>query len=238
MSSSEVSSSSSPQEEKTIILFGAEKMGKKSLLSRLVNGNNDVNGNFEYQEIGDEIKYQIPFMRHNLQTLDGLEIQLKMMCLVKEQLYAMSDQQIERIDGVMLVYDVSQSASFNSLKFLKGDLERNKINQSNIPMLAVGTKKDSLVHAENKQIRCPETFTHLRTVLRWLSENHIPLITTTALTGTNVEYAFFLMAKMMLDRQNEEPDWHALGRDDGSDEEGQIQLNININYQFPANYQV
>jgi hypothetical protein len=228
-----------------VLRTGGKQCGAKSLINRLVN-NNDLNHVFIEENIAGTI---IPFQKTTLLATnpDGNPIysQLKIFCFERQYLNFMPNEFWKSIDGVMIVFNITNSATaFNKLIIMKKELDRC-INESNpsIPMVIAGTKKDTLkeVSAELRQNGCPGIFTHQSQVRNWcVSEGRcMPFINTSAKMGMNVHFAFYAIAQMIYKRENQIVgglEWKA-NCPEGETGQDEISLKIDVNQYMASMYE-
>jgi len=152
-----------------VVLIGESGVGKSSLLRR-----------FSGRDFEQETKATIgvEFSIHNMQ-IDGKNIRTQIWDTAGQERYrAITNVYYRKATGVLLVYDITNHASFRSLsRWLS---EARSYAESDACVSMVGNKSD---------------LRHLRTVTRteaedFAKENFVNFIETSALDTSNVEYAF------------------------------------------------
>jgi len=169
-----------------LVLIGDSGVGKSCLLLRFADDNftdsyiSTIGVDFRFRTINIENKTV------KLQIWDTAG---------QERFRTITSAYYRGADGIIMVYDVTSSESFDHVEEWLSEVDRYA--DENTSKLLVGNKADLI---EEKQV--PED-----TAQRFAEKLNIPFLETSAKTATNVDAAFLTMAKELIktrEKQNSE----------------------------------
>jgi len=170
-----------------LVLIGDSGVGKSCLLLRFADDNftdsyiSTIGVDFRFRTINIENKTV------KLQIWDTAG---------QERFRTITSAYYRGADGIIMVYDVTSSESFDHVEEWLSEVDRYA--NENTSKLLVGNKADLI---EEKQV--PED-----TAQRFAEKLSIPFLETSAKTATNVDAAFLTMAKELIktrEKQNNDP---------------------------------
>lgn len=159
-----------------VVLVGAERVGKSSLISRLV-----------YNEFSHQYKPNLQLEQINYQKMNLLDT------IGHEPYQPLRDSYIRWAHGYILVYDVHNRSSFHALNSIYQQiilLNRTK-GQTRIPMILVANKCD----INDRMFRTISTALGIEMARYWNCE----YMETSAKDGYGVECCFRLMIQLLKD---------------------------------------
>lgn len=176
-----------------VILLGGFQVGKTAICHRFCH---DV-----YEAANLKVTYGVTFMVREIE-LDGHRITLNIRDTAGDERYrSLMKMYYNEVHGVIMVYDITSKISLDKLKFWADDLE---INGNSMECRAlVGNKKDL---AESRQAA-------LFDGLFMAKMNDMDWCECSAKTGEGVSSVFETLARSMMERYHENPDYRRIGHD-------------------------
>lgn len=162
-----------------VIVIGDSTVGKTALLLKYVEG----------VYTSTTMTIGIDFKNKNIQ-IDGKEIKLQLWDTAgQERFKTISVSYFRRAHGIALLYDVSNTQSFEHVPSWLDSVAQNTLRK--VPLILIGNKCDLALKVkveEGKQMA---------------QDNDVPFFLTSAKTGEGVEEAFTSLAKMILKDQGQ-----------------------------------
>ena len=164
-----------------LLIIGDATVGKTSILSRF--SKNSFNSNY-LATVG------LDFFTKD-EIFEGKIIRIKIWDTAGQERYkSLTKGFFRNAQGIMIVYDVTNSETFENLKFwiqsIKSQME-SEINK--IPVIIIGNKID----AEKREIKKEEA--------QLFSKNHnYPYFETSAKTGINIEETIIFLVKEVINK--------------------------------------
>ena len=170
-------------DEKKIITLGETSVGKSSLIGYFI----DQKFSYNYlPTLGFDFKVK------KLELPNGKNIKLKIFDTAgQERFKSMSLSHLKQIDGVLLIYDITNKESFDSVNKWMNDIRQHR--EKKLPIVLCGNKCD----LENKRIITKEMGKEKA------EENDISFLETSCKDGINIDEAFLELVKL-IDNNNEE----------------------------------
>ena len=163
-----------------LLIIGDSTVGKTSILSRFANGTFNSNylatvglDNFTKDEI-----------------IDNKTIRIKMWDTAGQERYkSLTKSFFRNAQGVMLVYDVTNSETYDNLKFWMQSIKNNMSpDMGEIPIIIVGNKID----CEDREVNAKEAESF------WKEQGY-PYFETSAKTGENIDETIKFLVKRVID---------------------------------------
>ena len=159
-----------------ILIIGDYGVGKSSLISRFVNNHFNCD---HLSTLG------VDFAMHSV-NIDGQSIRLRMWDLGGQQRYRNITYSYYRgIDGVLIVYDITNLQSFNNVEYWLSEI--NRLAQKQVPCLLVGTKTDLDKHRAIT----------LNQVQKMGEKHRVRVIETSSKNDKNIENCFVELCQLM-----------------------------------------
>nr|VZI05383.1 unnamed protein product [Spirometra erinaceieuropaei] len=111
----------------------------------------------------------------------------------QEEYMGIRDAYYRSSEGFMLVFDITEAASFNLLSGFMDNILRVKGSEA-VPMIVVGNKKDL---ESNRQVSTDEAKS-------WTAAHNLRYIETSAKTNENVEAAFIQLSSMVFNQKRQQ----------------------------------
>ena len=176
---------SRPDQQFKILMIGESGVGKSALLARFVDGNFEPNF---ISTIG--VDFKIHYMRVGQQ-----DIKLQVWDTAgQERFRTITTSYYRGANGIMIVFDVTDTASFEKVRFWLKELEEHVGNK--MPAVLVGNKIDLTRERTVDAI----------TAQRFSQEVGIPLKETSAKTAEGVTEAYALLVTKMLEESKHKAD--------------------------------
>lgn len=164
--------------EYQLVVMGGGGVGKSTLSVQFIQG-----------QFVDEYDPTIEDSYRKELVVDGETISLDILDTAgQEQYSAMREQYMKTGQGFLLVFSVTNKASFNEIALLQQQIMRAKNNDSSFPIVLVGNKCD----LEDEREVSTEDGQRLANRL------NLPYIETSAKTRTNVDESFLKLASSIL----------------------------------------
>ena len=163
-----------------LLIIGDSTVGKTSILSRFANGTFNSNylatvglDNFTKDEI-----------------IDNKTIRIKMWDTAGQERYkSLTKSFFRNAQGVMVVYDVTNSETYDNLKFWMQSIKNNMSpDMGEIPIIIVGNKID----CEDREVNAKEAESF------WKEQGY-PYFETSAKTGENIDETIKYLVKKVID---------------------------------------
>ena len=163
-----------------LLIIGDSTVGKTSILSRFANGTFNSNylatvglDNFTKDEI-----------------IDNKTIRIKMWDTAGQERYkSLTKSFFRNAQGVMVVYDVTNSETYDNLKFWMQSIKNNMSpDMGEIPIIIVGNKID----CEDREVNAKEAESF------WKEQGY-PYFETSAKTGKNIDETIKYLVKKVID---------------------------------------
>ena len=153
-----------------LLIIGDSSVGKTSIITRFTNGTFNPNylatvglDNFTKDE-----------------TIDDKNIKVKLWDTAgQERFKSLANGFFRNAQGIMLVYDITNHESFESLKFWIESIKNNLGNDLKIPIIIIGNKID----LEEREVKTEEAESFCK-------NQNIPYFETSAKTGENIVNLF------------------------------------------------
>lgn len=162
-----------------VIVIGDSTVGKTALLLKYVEG----------VYTSTTMTIGIDFKNKNIE-IDGKEIKLQLWDTAgQERFKTISVSYFRRAHGIALLYDVSNTQSFEHVPSWLDSVAQNTLRK--VPLILIGNKCDLALKVkveEGKQMA---------------KDNDVPFFLTSAKTGQGVEEAFTSLARMILKDQGQ-----------------------------------
>ena len=164
-----------------LLIIGDSTVGKTSILSRFTNGTFDSNylatvglDNFTKDEI-----------------IDNKTIRIKIWDTAGQERYrSLTKGFFRNADGIMLVYDVTNSDTYDNLKFWLQSIKNNMSgDMGEIPIIIIGNKIDC---KDEREVNFQEAE-------NFWKEQGYPYFETSAKTGENIEDTIKFLVKKVID---------------------------------------
>lgn len=175
---------SAPTKEYQLVVMGGGGVGKSTLSVQFIQG-----------QFVDEYDPTIEDSYRKELEVDGERISLDILDTAgQEQYSAMREQYMKTGQGFLLVFSVTNKASFNEIAVLHQQIMRAKNNDSNFPIVLVGNKCDL---ADQREVAAEEG-------TRLANRLNLPYIETSAKTRTNVDESFTKLAARILQYEKQQ----------------------------------
>ena len=164
-----------------LLIIGDSTVGKTSILSRFTNGTFDSNylatvglDNFTKDEI-----------------IDNKTIRIKIWDTAGQERYrSLTKGFFRNADGIMLVYDVTNSDTYDNLKFWLQSIKNNmSADMGEIPIIIIGNKIDC---KDEREVNFQEAE-------NFWKEQGYPYFETSAKTGENIDETIKFLVKKVID---------------------------------------
>ena len=164
-----------------LLIIGDSTVGKTSILSRFTNGTFDSNylatvglDNFTKDDI-----------------IDNKTIRIKIWDTAGQERYrSLTKGFFRNADGIMLVYDVTNSDTYDNLKFWLQSIKNNmSADMGEIPIIIIGNKIDC---AEEREVNFQEAE-------NFWKEQGFSYFETSAKTGENIDKTIKFLVKKVID---------------------------------------
>ena len=162
-----------------LLIIGDSTVGKTSIITRFANGTFDSNylatvglDNFTKDEI-----------------IDNKTIRIKIWDTAGQERYkSLTKGFFRNAEGVMLVYDVTNSETYENLKYWMQSIKNNLgENMGEIPIIIIGNKID-----------CQEREVSVEEAENFWKEQGFPYFETSAKTGENIENTIKFLVKKVI----------------------------------------
>ena len=163
-----------------LLIIGDSTVGKTSILSRFANGTFNTNylatvglDNFTKDE-----------------TIDDKNVRIKIWDTAGQERYkALTKGFFRNAQGIMLVYDVTNTETYDNLKYWIQSLKTNMGNDlDHIPIVIIGNKIDS----EEREVKTQDAESFCK------GQNY-PYFETSAKTGENIDQTIRFLVKKVID---------------------------------------
>ena len=166
-----------------LLIIGDSSVGKTSIITRFTNGTFNPNylatvglDNFTKDE-----------------TIDDKNIKVKLWDTAgQERFKSLANGFFRNAQGIMLVYDITNHESFESLKFWIESIKNNLGNDLKIPIIIIGNKID----LEGREVKPEEAESFCKKL-------NIPYFETSAKTGENIDNSIRALVKMVLNNNTD-----------------------------------
>ena len=111
----------------------------------------------------------------------------------QERFRSMAFNFLKNIQGILLIYDITDESSFNSIDNWINNLE-NKLDMKNVPIILVGNKNDK---EDERKVSYEEG-------LKYAQKYNFKFFEMSAKTGENVKEAFLALIHLYYDKNKEE----------------------------------
>ena len=163
-----------------IITLGECSVGKSSLIIKYVN---DTFSSNYISTLG------LDFRQKKIELEDGKEINLRLFDTAGQERYkSISANFIKKANGILLIYDITNKASFNSISKWMESIE--EISPANTIVIIVGNKIDL---ETERQVTREEG-------VRKAKEYDIPFYETSCKSGININQVFTRITKEILNK--------------------------------------
>ena len=164
-----------------IITLGETEVGKSSFIIKYVEGKFSSN---YMSTLG------LDFRQKKIELEDGKEINLQLFDTAGQERYkSISSNLIKKANGILLIYDISNKTSFNSIGKWMESIE--EISSSNTIVILIGNKSDL---EDERQVKREEGE-------RTAKEYNIPFYETICKTGINIDEVFLRITKEILNKK-------------------------------------
>ena len=169
-----------------ILLLGDSSVGKTSLITRYTNG---TFGGHYIATVGIEHYTK-------QETINNLKICVKVWDTAgQERFRAITPNILRNAEGIVLVYDVTNTESFENLKFWINSIKTNfGENNGVLPIITIGNKIDM---EDMREINKDEA-------KKFAKENNYKYFETSAKTGEGVDEAFIEIVNQVISKSDTE----------------------------------
>jgi len=164
-----------------IITLGESEVGKSSFIIKYVEG--QFSSNY-MSTLG------LDFRQKKIELENGKEINLKLFDTAGQERYkSISTNLIKKANGILLIYDIANKTSFNSIGKWMESIE--EISSSNTIVILIGNKSDL---EDERQVKKEEGE-------RRAKEYNIPFYETSCKTGINIDEVFLRITNEILNKK-------------------------------------
>ena len=165
-----------------IITIGDSSVGKSSIIKRFIY--NTFNSETAFSTIGMNVAM------HKMTLKNGKNIILKIVDTAGQERYkSIAKNYFTNTDGVLFVFDLNNSISFDNISSWIKTFEESKTKDLNIPKYLIGNKNDLICNVEEKSIN------------NFLSKNKdFKYMSTSAKENSNIKELFEELAEIIYEK--------------------------------------
>ena len=169
-----------------LLIIGDSSVGKTSILSRY------ANGTFKEEYLAT---VGLDYYTKD-EIINNKTIQIKLWDTAgQERFKALTQNYFKNAEGVLLVYDVTSTESFENLKFWIDSIKDNMVQKNmNIPLIIIGNKIDM---EDSREIT-------KENAEKFSGDNNYKYFETSAKTGVGVDDAIRELVNQVLSQSNDE----------------------------------